>query len=345
MANPLQKTTGRHKGKGRFLLSFAFLILATVLMFYVHLRTGFAHISDRELWQVLLGGGTEAQRLTVFDFRMVRSLLAVLVGGGLAMSGALFQTISRNELASPSLLGVNAGAGLFVMLLIYARDTSAPSPFWQLPLAAVAGAALAALLIYQLAYRKGRTLSPYRLVLTGIALTAGIHALQLLLVARLDPQKFHIVNTWIIGSLSGNTWIHATALAPVVLLLGLLLWSRSMDLNLLSLADETAIGLGLPINRARFLYLMAGVVLAASCVAIGGNIGFVGLICPHIARRLAGADFFRLLPFTAVLGSLLVLAADWVGRVIIAPDEMLLGIVISILGAPYFLYILVQTRK
>ena len=268
MANPLQKTTGRHKGKGRFLLSFAFLILATVLMFYVHLRTGFAHLSDRELWQVLLGGGTEAQRLTVFDFRMVRSLLAVLVGGGLAMSGALFQTISRNELASPSLLGVNAGAGLFVMLLIYARDTSAPSPFWQLPLAAVAGAALAALLIYRLAYRKGRTLSPYRLVLTGIALTAGIHALQLLLVVRLDPQKFHIVNTWIIGSLSGNTWIHAAALAPVVLLLGLLLWSRSMDLNLLSLADETAIGLGLPINRARFLYLMAGVVLAASCVAI-----------------------------------------------------------------------------
>lgn len=248
MANPLQKTTGQHKGKGRFLLSFAFLILATVLMFYVHLRTGFAHLSDRELWQVILGGGTEAQRLTVFDFRMVRSLLAVLVGGGLAMSGALFQTISRNELASPSLLGVNAGAGLFVMLLIYARDTSAPSPFWQLPLAAVAGAALAALLIYRLAYRKGRTLSPYRLVLTGIALTAGIHALQLLLVVRLDPQKFHIVNTWIIGSLSGNTWIHAAALAPVVLLLGLLLWSRSMDLNLLSLADETAIGLGLPIN-------------------------------------------------------------------------------------------------
>lgn len=325
-------------------LSFALLLLLTTMMFYVHLRTGFSQISDSELWRVLLGGGTEAERLTVFDFRMIRSVLAMLVGSGLAMSGALFQTISRNELASPSLLGVNAGAGLFVMLLIYFRDTTLPTPLWQLPFVAIIGATLAALIIYRLAYRKGRTLSPQRLVLTGIALSAGIHALQMLLVVRLDPQKFHQVNTWIIGSLSGNTWIHAATLAPIVLLLGMLLWSRSLDLNLLSLADETALGLGLSINKARFCYLMAGVILAASCVAIGGNIAFVGLICPHIARRLCGADFFRLLPFTALLGALLVLTADWLGRIIIAPDEMLLGIVISIIGAPYFLYILLRTK-
>lgn len=337
-----EKIFGR---KNHALVSFLLLLCLTMVMFYTHLRTGFSQISDAELWHILLGGGTEAERLTVFDFRMIRSLLAVLVGSGLAMSGALFQTIARNELASPSLLGVNAGAGLFVMLLIYFQDMTMPTSFWQLPLVAVLGATLAALLIYRLAYRKGRTLSPQRLVLTGIALSAGIHALQMLLVVRLDPQKFHQVNTWIIGSLSGNTWTHAATLAPIVCVLGLLLWSRSMDLNLLSLADETAIGLGLPINKSRFLYLMAGVILAASCVAIGGNIAFVGLICPHIARRLCGADFFRLLPFTAVLGALLVLTADWLGRVIIAPDEMLLGIVISLLGAPYFLYILLRTRK
>ncbi|MGM9517176.1 MAG: FecCD family ABC transporter permease [Acidaminococcus sp.] len=327
----------------RLWLGLSLVLLAA--MFYIHLRTGFNHLSDEVLWQVLLGRGTEAQNLTVFDFRMVRSVLAVLIGSGLAMAGSIFQTISRNELASPSLLGVNAGAGLLVMLLIDQKSLDASLGFWEIPVAAVLGGTMAALAIYGLAYKKGRTLSPYTLVLTGISLTAGIHALQMLLVVRLDPQKFHVVNAWIIGSISGNTWAHVWTLLPVVLVLGLLLWSRSQDLNLLSLTDETAIGLGLPLNRARFLYLMVAVVLAACCVAIGGNIGFVGLICPHIARRLAGADFFRLLPLTAILGALLVLSADWVARVIIAPDEMLLGIVVSLIGAPYFLYILVRTGK
>lgn len=336
-------THAPHSRHFRLWMALSLVLLAA--MFYIHLRTGFNHLSDGALWKVLLGGGTQAQRLTVFDFRMVRSVLAVLIGSGLAMSGSIFQNISRNELASPSLLGVNAGAGLLVMLLIDQKSLDASLGFWEIPVAAVLGAALAALAIYGLAYKKGRTLSPYTLVLTGISLTAGIHALQMLLVVRLDPQKFHVVNAWIIGSISGNTWVHVWTLLPVVLLLGLFLWSRSQDLNLLSLTDETALGLGLPVNRARFVYLMVAVILAACCVAIGGNIGFVGLICPHIARRLAGADFFRLLPLTAVLGALLVLSADWVARVIIAPDEMLLGIVVSLIGAPYFLYILVRTGK
>lgn len=302
-----QDTHAPHSRHFQLWMALSLVLLAA--MFYIHLRTGFNHLSDGALWKVLLGGGTQAQRLTVFDFRMVRSVLAALIGSGLAMSGSIFQNISRNELASPSLLGVNAGAGLLVMLLIDQKSLDASLGFWEIPVAAVLGAALAALAIYGLAYKKGRTLSPYTLVLTG------------------------------------NTWVHVWTLLPVVFLLGLFLWSRSQDLNLLSLTDETALGLGLPVNRARFVYLMVAVILAACCVAIGGNIGFVGLICPHIARRLAGADFFRLLPLTAVLGALLVLSADWVARVIIAPDEMLLGIVVSLIGAPYFLYILVRTGK
>lgn len=332
------------KGQMPFALLLSSFLILLVLLFYLHLRTGFTQIADGDLLRILLGGGTEAERLTVFDFRLVRSVLAVLVGSGLAMAGAVFQTVARNELASPSLLGVNAGAGLFVMLLIYTQDSSAAMPFWELPLAAILGAGLAAIFIFRLTYQQGRTLSPHQLVLMGIALTAGIHAVQLLLVVRLDPQKFHQVNTWIIGSLSGNTWQHVATLLPIVVLLGMILWGRAQDLNLLSLSDENAIGLGLSINRARFLYLLTGVALAASCVAIGGNIAFVGLICPHIARKLTGADFSRLLPLTAVIGACLVLAADWLGRSIIAPDEILLGIVISIIGAPYFLYILLRTK-
>lgn len=333
-----------HKVIKQFWITLITLMVLVIVAFYLHLRTGFADFSDSHLIGILLGGGNEMENLTVFDFRMVRSLLALLIGIGLAIAGAVFQTISRNDLASPSLLGVNAGAGLGVMLLIYCVDSSSAMPIWATPLVAIVGAALAATFIYRLSYRAGSTLSTYTLVLTGISLSAGIHALQMLLIVRLDPQKFNTINTWIIGSISGNSWIHVMVLTPIVIVLVLYLYAKYMDLNVLSLADETAIGLGMHINRARLTYLMIAVVLSASCVAIGGSIGFVGLVCPHIARRLVGANHAYYLPVTAFSGALLVLLADWFGRVIIAPNEILLGIVVSIIGAPYFLYILAKAK-
>ena len=331
-------------GRQRFLkvLLIASLLLAAVL--YGHIRTGVTGVSDGQLLEVLLGGGDEALRTTVIDFRLLRALIALLIGAGLGLAGAVFQTISRNELASPSLLGVNAGAGLGVMLLIYITNLDTALPIWALPLVAILGATAAAALIYRLSYRKGRVLSPQTLVLTGISLAAGIHAIQMLLIVRLDPNKFHIINTWIIGSIAGNSWSHLAFLAPVVGMLGFVLLARYMDLNILSLADETAIGLGLRINRARFCYLIRFVILAACCVAIGGNISFVGLIAPHIARRLVGADHAYSLPITALSGAILVVAADWFGRAIMAPDEILLGIVVAMIGAPYFWYMLAKTK-
>lgn len=328
----------------RFLKVLSLALLALGIAFYGDLRTGFVGISDGQLLGALVGGGDEALRTTIFDFRLLRTVAALLIGTGLGLAGAVFQTISRNELASPSLLGVNAGAGLGVMLLIYGVSTETNLPIWAIPLVAVLGALVAAVTIYRLSYRKGRVLSPQTLVLTGISLAAGIHALQMLLIVRLDPNKFHIINTWVIGSLAGVSWSHVAFLGPVVLGLGFVLWARYMDLNVLSLADETAIGLGLRINWARFAYLMMAVVLAAVCVAVGGNIAFVGLIAPHIGRRLVGADHAYSLPITALAGAVLVIAADWFGRAIIAPDEILIGIVVAMIGAPYFLYILARAR-
>lgn len=328
----------------RFVKVFLLGLIGLGLVFYGDLRTGFAGISDGQLLSVLIGNGDEATSTTVFDFRLLRTLTAILIGAGLGLAGAVFQTISRNELASPSLLGVNAGAGLGVMLLIYWTNTETALPIWAIPLVAIIGALGAAMTIYRLSYRKGRVLSPQTLVLTGISLAAGIHALQMLLIVRLDPNKFHIVNTWVMGSIAGTSWSHIAFLGPVVLGLGLILWARYMDLNVLSLADETAIGLGLQINRARFMYLMVAVILAAVCVAVGGNIAFVGLIAPHIARSLVGSNHVYSLPITALSGALLVVAADWFGRAVIAPDEILIGIVVAMIGAPYFLYILARTR-
>ena len=215
---------------------------------------------------------------------------------------------------------------------------------WALALVALLGGLATAGLIYRLAYHKGQVLNPQALILTGIAVAAGIHAIQMLLIVRLDPNKFHVVNTWIIGSIANNSWGHVALLAPVVIILSLLLWARYMDLNILNLADETAIGLGLSINQARFVYLLLAVILATMCVAVGGNIAFVGLIAPHIARRLVGTNHVYSLPITALAGAILLVGADWFGRSVLAPDEILIGIVVAMIGAPYFLYILAKTK-
>ena len=262
-----------------------FVILASLLLglFFLHLQAGFHYFTKEHLLAILFFGGTPEERLTVFDFRMVRSILAVLIGMGLAVSGAVFQTISKNELASPSLLGVNAGAALAVMLLIYGSSSATGLGIWQQPLAAVVGGALAAALVFFLSHRRGRMTSTYNLVLNGIAVTAGLHALQILLLVSLDPTRFQQVNTWLIGSIFGNSWTHVDILFFIVLAGLLFLLANHETLDLLALREETALGLGLRVNRTRFVLLMAAVVLASSCVAVGGSIGFVGLICPHIA--------------------------------------------------------------
>ena len=323
-----------------------FLVLAALLLglFFLHLQAGFHYFTKEHLLAILFFGGTPEEQLTVFDFRMVRSILAVLIGMGLAVSGAVFQTISKNELASPSLLGVNAGAALAVMLLIYGSSSATGLGIWQQPLAAVVGGALAAALVFFLSHRRGRMTSTYNLVLNGIAVTAGLHALQILLLVSLDPTRFQQVNTWLIGSIFGNSWTHVDILFFIVLAGLLFLLANHETLDLLALREETALGLGLRVNRTRFVLLMAAVVLASSCVAVGGSIGFVGLICPHIARRLVGVAHCRYLPVTALLGGILLVAADYTARIIIAPDEMLVGLVVSLIGAPYFLYILLRSK-
>ena len=304
-----------------------FVILAALLLglFFLHLQAGFRYFTKEHLLAILFFGGTPEERLTVFDFRMVRSILAVLIGMGLAVSGAVFQTISKNELASPSLLGVNAGAALAVMLLIYGSSSATGLGIWQQPLAAVVGGALAAALVFFLSHRRGRMTSTYNLVLNGIAVTAGLHALQILLLVSLDPTRFQQVNTWLIGSIFGNSWTHVDILFFIVLAGLLFLLANHETLDLLALREETALGLGLRVNRTRFVLLMAAVVLASSCVAVG-------------------VAHCRYLPVTALLGGILLVAADYTARIIIAPDEMLVGLVVSLIGAPYFLYILLRSK-
>lgn len=321
------------------------MIAILIILCFISINTGYTQLSVSDVIRILLGRGTEEENLILYDFRLVRIILAMLVGAGLAVSGTIFQTISKNALASPDLLGVNAGAGIAVLLFTFYEPSDKAFGIFVLPLVSLIGALIVAMLIYFLAHQKDKAISPIRLILIGISITSGINALDLILTVKLSPEQYNTVNTWMIGSVYGNSWSHVLALLPwLVIIIPLFIYS-SKELNLLRLSDGVAIGLGSSIKRSRFVYLMLAVALAASCVAVGGAIGFVGLICPHLARKLVGPNHQYSIPVAALVGAILLLGADLVARTIIAPNEMLLGIVVALIGAPYFLYILVTSKS
>lgn len=331
--------------KARFIKRMAVLLLLLVILFIVSMNAGYTNLSFSDVFRIFVGKGSAEETLILFDFRLVRIVLAILVGAGLSVSGTVFQTISKNALASPDLLGVSAGAGIAVLLYTFFVSDDKAAGVFVLPFVSLAGALLTAILIYTLAHQKNRAISPTRLVLIGISITSGINAADMIITVRLSPEKFHLVNTWMIGSVYGNTWQHVLALLPWLVIIIPFLIYHSRDLNLLRLSDGVAIGLGTPLQRNRFLFLMLAVALAAACVSVGGAIGFVGLICPHLARKLVGPNHQYCIPVSAATGAVLLLGADLVARTVIAPNEMLLGIVVSLIGAPYFLYILLTSKS
>lgn len=315
-----------------------------VIAFIISMNTGFIRLSPIEVIQTLFGAGTEKQHLILFDFRLPRIVISVLVGAGLAVSGCIMQGISRNALADPGILGINAGAGLAVMLFISFFPTTTAAPVYLLPVLALIGAGLTATLIYILAYKQGEGLSPTRLLLTGIAVAAGISAAMIVLTLRLSPENYQFVATWLAGSIWGSNWKFVLALLPWILVLLPFVFYKARVLNVLNLEEQMAIGLGTDIERERLALLAAAVGLAGACVAVSGGIGFVGLIGPHLARRLVGSKHEFLLPASALTGALLLIVADTIGRWILQPSEIPTGIVVAIIGAPYFLYLLARSK-
>lgn len=315
-----------------------------IAAFIISMNTGYIRLTPLEVLQTLFGGGTDKQALILFEFRLPRIVISVLVGAGLAVSGCILQGISRNALADPGILGINSGAGLMVMLYISFYPVTSAGSIYLLPVLALIGAGLTAALIYSLAYKRHVGISPTRLILTGIAVAAGISAAMIVLTLRLNPDKYQFIATWQAGSIWGSNWKFVVALLPWILILIPFVMYKAKVMNVMSLGEQTAAGLGTPINRERLLLLAAAVGLAGSSVAVSGGIGFIGLIGPHLARRLVGSKHQLLIPTSACIGSLLLIVADMLGRWILQPSEIPAGIVVAVIGAPYFLYLLARSR-
>jgi iron complex transport system permease protein len=316
---------------------FGVLLALTVLTLVVSIGYGDYPIAPIDVVKTLLqlDTGNADHAFIVYVLRLPRTIVAFLVGMGLAVSGAILQGLARNPLAAPEIVGVNAGASLVAVTLIVALPGL---PLILLPIAAFAGALVAALLIYILAWSNGS--APMRLILVGVGVSAVAGSLTSLMITFGNIYDVSQALVWLTGSVYGRQWEHIQALLPWLLVFLPLTVLLARDLNTLALGDEVARGLGSRVEWQRGLLLISSVALAGSSVAIAGTIGFVGLMAPHLSRQLVGASHEGLIPVTAMTGGVIVMLADLVGRSLFAPIELPCGVVTAAVGAPYFLYLL-----
>jgi iron complex transport system permease protein len=325
------------------LLLFALLVLATVLS----LGVGAVFLPPRRVLDALLHPSNPGVKPTdvsiVRDLRLARVLLAALIGAGLAAAGAAFQGLFRNPLADPYVVGASGGAALGATVAIVTGMTWRVAGLGPVPLAAFAGSLLAVSLVYFIAEMGGNA-SAIELLLAGAALSTLLSAITYLLMLVKD-STLHEVFAWTLGGLSGRSWPHLWNSAPY-LLVGLgALWLLARPLDALACGEETAESLGLPLPRTQGALVAAASLTTAAAVAAGGVIGFVGLIAPHAARLLVGATHHRLIPASALMGALLLVLADDLARTVLAPVELPVGIVTSLLGGTFFLYLLKSRQQ
>ncbi len=318
----------------------------TLVVLVVSINYGQYKMSIGDVIQTLLGLNRDNPNyrnfaLVVHTFRLPRIILAFLVGMALATSGTIMQGITRNPLADPYLLGVSSGAGLAaVSLIVWLKNV----PMYLLPWAAFGGALLTAVAIYVLAWKRG-TSSPIRLILIGIAIEAVIAAITTTMLLFGQIQDVQQAYVWLAGSVYGRNWEHVYALGAWLLVCFPAAILLARHLNTLNLGDDTAKSLGLRVEWQRALLLVVSVALAAAAVAVSGTIGFIGLVAPHVTRRLVGPSHEGLIPIAALFGGALLVLADLIGRWVIAPGELPIGIVTAMIGAPYFVYLLYRNRN
>ncbi|WP_101781119.1 FecCD family ABC transporter permease [Paenibacillus antibioticophila] len=317
--------------RGVFVLAAMAVAAAAGIAFSI--GTGAVSISLEDIWRYLFHGFDGPMKEVIWSIRLPRTLVAALVGVNLALSGAILQGVMRNPLADPHIIGVSSGAGLLgiIILILF------PQAWPLLTPAAFVGASIAAAIIYLLAWKQG--VQPVRIILAGVAVSAflgsGISALLTFYSDRVNGALVFLV-----GGLAAKSWPELQMMLPYSFAGVALALAGSVHLNLLSLGDSNARGLGLKVETTRLVLTAVATLLAASAVSVVGLLGFVGLIVPHSARLLIGSDYRLLLPASALLGAAVVTVCDTLARLMFAPIELPVGIILGALGAPFFLYLL-----
>jgi len=318
------------------------LAAAAVALFIISTGIGSVRIQPWEVIKVFLGVGEQTHSVIVQTLRLPRMVVAVLAGSALAVSGAILQGMIRNPLASPDIVGITGGATLGAVCFFFFLGDKY-SIHW-LPLCAVIGAFTSTLLIYIFAWKHG--VSPLRMVMIGIGMSAAYSSISYMLMISGPIVLANKALTFMTGSVYGVSWAKdVSVLAPWVLILMPVALLLAREVNVQELGQEIAVGVGSAVQRNRFLLLMVSVALAGAAVAVGGAISFIGLMAPHIARKLVGPSFGGVLPVSALIGALILMIADLAARTLFSPLDIPAGVFTAAIGAPFFIYLLYRNRN
>lgn len=318
------------------------LLVLIIFTLVIGMGLGPASLSYDRLIPALLGQGTFKEEFVLFSVRLPRIIITLLAGMALALSGSILQGITRNDLADPGIIGINSGAGVAVTVFFLFFPIEAGSFVYMLPLVAFLGALLTAILIYLFAYSTTEGMQPVRLVLIGVGFSMALSGAMIVLISSAERAKVDFIAKWLAGNIWGTDWPFIWALLPwLVVLLPFTLY-KANRLNLLSLSEPVAIGVGVSIEKERIVLLITAVALAASAVSVTGGITFIGLMAPHMAKALVGPRNQLFIPIALLIGGWLLVFADTLGRNIMESAGIPAGIMVALIGAPYFVYLLLK---
>ena len=309
------------------------------------MTSGEYQMSIGTFFKTLFGFGEYTDSLILLEFRMPRMLITILAGAALSLSGAMMQSVTNNPLAEPGILGINAGSGFFIALFIVIGQVNADSFIYVLPILSMIGGILTALVIFYFSYSKERGMTPASMVLVGVGLSAALSGGSLTLMSKFDKDQAEFMATWLAGNIWGDEWTFVIALLPWLIVIVPFLFMKANTLNILNTNEQLAQGLGVNVRRDRMVILLLAVALSSAAVAVSGAISFIGLMGPHIAKTIVGPRHQLFMPLAVVIGAFLLVFSDTVGQVVLQPSDIPAGIVVALIGAPYFLYLMYRTKS
>lgn len=322
----------------RLVFSCLLLVLMSLAVAIVSLQSGAVTLDFSQVFNALAGSAPRNITMVVTEWRLPRVMMALLVGAALGISGAIFQSLMRNPLGSPDVMGFNTGAwsGVLVAMVLFGQHLTA------ITLAAMAGGILTSLIVWALAWRDG--IETFRLIIIGIGMRAMLMAFNTWLLLQASLETSLSAGLWFAGSLNGLTWAKTLPAAPLIMLMFICALLLVKRMRLLEMGDDSACALGVSVERSRLMLMLVAVVLTAAATAIAGPISFIALVAPHIARRLSGTARWGLTQ-SALCGSLLLLAADLCAQRLFMPYQLPVGVVTVSLGGIYLIVLLVQESR
>lgn len=335
----------------RFIFIESILFIVLLIAMYLHLTSGAFNIATIDVFKTLFRlHHIENFDLVIFDLRLPRIVTAAIVGLALALAGVVLQGLTKNALADPGILGINAGAGFSIVMFMYFFqmqlvnvEINSITKIIIVPLFGFVGGALAAAIILAFSYKNQR-MDMQKLILTGIAINSGFGALTLYWSLKMNEDDYQAAAIWMNGSIYNANWYFVIAMLPWVVLLSIFIFRKKHLLDYFQLEEENIVGLGIRLEKEKIVLLLASVGLVSASVSVSGSIGFIGLMAPHIARQLIGIHHKYTIPVSMLIGAILLVFSDYVAKNIFAPAEVSVGIVVSIIGIPYFLYLLVKSK-